>query len=346
MARTTRLATDRWILPAVWLAVLLALPVGCASVPRAPDDGGPTWMRADSGHLFVETDLGDAGARELAHDLEAWRLAMTAALFRHARAPAERLDVIALRIGELASLHYTLIGAFGRPSRDDPPTLVLGPAQPDERIEIMRHELAHAVVAENLHDVPQWLNEGLASLLATAEVDERTGTISWGRLEIRGAHIYHHDLAPLDALLSGDWPAFDGARYEFSAAYLVRTLAIGHPRELECLLERLTGTDGYDAALAACFPDRTAWAAEYGREQFREDQIAGRIKVGSPDPAGAVVVRPMSNAEVHAALARLHDVVASTMPQHDERRLELKLEADRQRARARALGAPATSTER
>jgi hypothetical protein len=334
-----------------FVAALVAMSMSaCASVtlvPRAPDEGGPTWSRGESAHLDVETDLGPSGARELAHDLESWRLAMTTALFEHARPPRERLEVIALRIGELATLNPTLQGAFGRLSRDEAPTLVLGPDRPDQRTEIMRHELAHAVIGENLNGVPRWLNEGMASLLATADLDESTGLVTWGRLEIHDAHISHYDLAPLDDLLDDVWPAFDIAKFEFSAAYLARMLAREHPRELKCLLEHLAGTDGYDAALAACFPDRRAWSVEYAREQFRQDENVGSVRLGAPSNDAAVTVRPMSDAEVHGALARLDDIVAHLTPMGDERRTELQDAADRQRARARALGAlaPSPSTQ-
>lgn len=309
----------------------------CASVPRAADDGGPEWSRGDTAHLYVETDLGASGAKALAHDLEISRLAMTAALFDRARPPSERLDVIVLRIGELASVSPHLQGAFARLSAQDPPTLVLGPDQPDQRVEIMHHELAHAVVAENLHDVPRWLNEGLASLLGTAELDERTGNVSWGRLEIHDFHANQYDLAPLDDVLDDVWPGYDIARYELSSAYLARMLAFEHPHELKCLLERLVGTGGFDPALAACFPDRGAWAAQYAREQFRKDVNVGRVRVDVRSAGGAVIVRGMSNAEVHGALARLEDIIALTLPMNDERRSELRAEADKQRERAKAL---------
>jgi hypothetical protein len=328
------------------LLLFCALCGACASVPRAPDDGGPAWSRGDTAHLYVETDLGASGANALAHDLEISRLAMTVALFDRARPPSERLDVIVLRIGELATVSPHLQGAFARLSAQDPPTLVLGPDQPDQRVEIMHHELAHAVVAENLHDVPRWLNEGLASLLGTAELDERTGTVSWGRLEIHDFHANQYDLAPLDDVIGDVWPGYDIARYELSSAYLVRMLAFEHPHELECLLERLVGTDGFDAALGACFPDRKAWAAQYAQEQFRKDVNVGRVRVDVRSADGAVTVRSMSDAEVHGALARLEDVVALTLPMNDQRRSELRAEADKQRDRARALGAPAPDSAR
>jgi hypothetical protein len=320
---------------------MLALLMGCASVPRAPDEGGPSWSRGDSAHLYVETDLGPSGARALANDLETWRLAMTAALFERARPPRVLLEVIALRVGELATVSPHLDGAFGRLSSKDVPTLVLGPDQPDERLEIMRHELAHAVVHENLNDVPRWLDEGLASLLATAELNPSTGIVSWGRLEIHDAHISHYDLADLDRLLDDEWPNYDGAKYEFSSAYLVRMLAFEHPRELECLLERLGGADGYAAALEACFPDRGGWSAEYRREQFRQDENVGHVQLGVRSIADDVTICPMSDAAVHDALARVDDVIAGTKFIEDERRAELKAAADQHRARARALEASA-----
>jgi hypothetical protein len=86
---------------------------------------------------------------------------------------------------------------------------------------------------------------------------------------------------------------------------------------------------------------RRAWSAEYGREQFRKDAIIGRLRLDVRSADAAVTVRPMSDAEVHSALARLEDIVARTIPMNDERRSALSAEADKQRARARALGATA-----
>jgi hypothetical protein len=323
-------------------ALALILPMACANVLRAPEDGGPTWSRADSAHLYVETDLGPSGARELARDLETWRLAMTAALFERARSPGDRLGVIALRLGELASLNPILQGAFGRLSANDPPTLVLGPDKPGQRVEIMRHELAHAVIAENLSDVPRWLDEGLASLLATANLDEGTGVVTWGHLEIHDANITHYDLAPLDDLVDDVWPNYDIGRYEFSAAFLVRMLAVEHPSELKCLLERLAAKEGYEPALEACFPDRRAWSAQYSREQFRKQETIGTVRVAARPTDTTVTVRPMTDAEVHGALARLNDVVARTMGLTDDRRASLRDAADHHRAREKALGATAS----
>jgi TonB family protein len=323
------------------LPLLLSLSTACAGVLRAPDDGGSEWSRGSSAHLYVETDIGPRAAEELARDLEFWRMAMTAALFERARAPRERLEVIALRIGELASLSPSLLGAFGRVGPNNQPTLVLGPAEPDNQTEIIRHELAHAVVEENLNDVPRWLNEGLASLLATAELEEKKGAVSWGRLEIHGVHIYHYDLAPVANLVDGAWPAYDMGRYEFSSAYLVRMLAAEHPHELKCLLDHLAGTEGYAAAMKACFPEgTTSWSALYVREQFRKDPIVGRVQLDARAADHAVTVRAMSNADVHGALAQLRDVVAGTMPLNDPRRAQLYTAADQERERAYALGAP------
>ncbi|HTA18965.1 MAG TPA: hypothetical protein VK989_06715, partial [Polyangia bacterium] len=149
----------------------------------------------------------------------------------------------------------------------------------------------------------------------------------------------------LDAVLGGDWPVYDIGRFEFSAAHLVRMLALEHPRDLECLLGHLAGTEGFPSALAACFPERSAWSAEYGREQFRQDAIVGHLQLPTAS-VDNVTVRPMSNAEVHAALARLDDVVAGTMSMSDPRGAELREAANAQRERARALGSSAPASAR
>lgn len=262
---------------------------------------------------------------------------MTAALYDRARAPTQNLQVIALRVGELASLNPIMLGVFAPRTKSDPPTLVLGPERPGQRTLIMRHELAHAVVEENLHGVPHWLNEGLACLLATAELDERAGVVTWGRFESQFMHIYHYDLATLDDLLEDTWPSYDAGKNEFSSGYLVRMLALEYPRELNCLLEHLTGTEGYDAAEEACFPDTDAWEAKYTREQFRKDPIVGHVELRTRPNDGAVTVRPMSNGEVHGTLARLKEVVAGT-PMSSERRTELQVAAEKHRARATGGG--------
>jgi hypothetical protein len=131
----------------------------------------------------------------------------------------------------------------------------------------LQHELAHAVIAENLHEVPQWLNEGLATLLATADVDPRSGKVTWGALTRREDSAFGAQTTTLSRLLDGrPWAETEMGRFEFSAGLLVRMLVHRHPRELACLLGGLSPFEPYAEAFEECFPDGPDWGWDFSRE--------------------------------------------------------------------------------
>jgi hypothetical protein len=94
-------------------AVLLALVASsCATVPRAADEGGKRWYRAETEHLSLETNLGRKEALALAPRLETWRFAMTAALFKGARPPRQKLQIVVLANRGFEAIDYTRAGTF------------------------------------------------------------------------------------------------------------------------------------------------------------------------------------------------------------------------------------------
>jgi hypothetical protein len=313
--------------------------LSCATAPRAPDEGGRTWTRAEGEHLFVETDLGASLAPTLVRELENARSAMAAALLPDARAPRQPLEVVVIGARELGAMRYELGGVYSD-NRFVGPALVVGDEDRWKRRSVMRHELAHAVIAENLHDVPQWLNEGLAVLLATADVDERSGEVTWGRI-LTPQEAWNGNwisgLTTLDRLLDlKPWHDGEMFRFEFSAGLLVRMLARTHPDQFRCLLTSLSRFEPYQRAMDACFPDKKGWSGYRIEANEAADDI-GETRIRPYERA--VEVKPMPDADIHAVLALVNLVVAGT--NHEKEEHDALLEASK-RHRRRALALDAT----
>jgi hypothetical protein len=307
----------------------------CATVPRAADEGGPPWYSAQGSHVIVETDLDADDASELVRDVELWRQAMTVAVFPEARSPKKRLEVVALRNREMSALVYDVSGFYSRVGGSSP-ILLLGASEASDRSEIMRHELAHAVIDENMPGAPPWLNEGLAELLETTELDEKTGEVTWGALRRVPSGYTRYQLAPLVRLRDDtQWTPERRGWLQYSAQFLVHMLARNHRGEFRCLLESLMDGDDVDGAVDGCFKDDD-WGLEYSKELFQVggDHV-GTAKIDLPPaPPAEALAQRMADADVHEVLARVNAVAGRLLGKDDPRREELFAESERHEKRA------------
>jgi hypothetical protein len=294
------------------------------------------WVRVTNANFIVETDLGADDAAKLLRELNQWRAAMTVAVFRGARAPAQRLEVVVLRNGELQALNGDLRGFF-IDRNDVGPYLVLGASETSQRSGIMKHELAHAVIADNLPRAPQWLNEGLAAYLETTELDEKSGAVTWGALPYLASYEQWHDLAPSNDLLDPrPWPAWTVGWRTHSARFMVHMLVRTHRAAFECLLGRLNEREEYSPARELCFGPNTDWGFEYSRELSERGGKAlgsGRVELEDVEPT----LGPMNDAEIHAVIALVDQGMSVfANPKSDSER-ELLSRYDLHRKRALAL---------
>jgi hypothetical protein len=307
------------------LIVALAL-ASCATAPRARDEGGPAWFTARGPHLTVDTDLGAEDAARLVTKLENWRVALAAAVLPGARPPVQRLHVVVLRNSEFEALMPLLGGMH----RDEPyvgPYLILGGVDDQNRESIMRHEMTHAIVAANLHDVPRWLNEGLAKYLETMTLDDESGDIKWGAFY--GGYLGAY--RSFDQLM-GVWPRDRDGVFEHSAAVLVHMLERRHPAELGCLLRGLANLEQYDRALARCAPNRASWGWEYSHEFFETGGTLGRSHIELY--RGTAPAARLTDADVHALLALLDRFAVDWVDPDRRPGLEAAFVRHRQRALA------------
>jgi hypothetical protein len=315
------------------ILVFAVLCASCATAPRAPDEGGKPWVRADGEHLWVETNLGEDAAPQLVRELETARAAMTAALFPGARAPRQRLQVIVIGHRELDAMRSELRGLHtDRPGVGT--ALIVSSEDHWKRGSVMRHELAHAVIAENFPQVPSWLNEGLATLLGSADVDQRTGEVTWGGIVgIKDAEFGTGPM-PLEALVDPDRTKPPSGWFEESAGVLLHMLARVYPRELTNLLELLSRGEPFDDAFDEAFPERRSWGREYSHEQFFVYEDVGKAQAQLP--LTNATPRPMADADVHATLALLNAEVGD-MIEEGPARAALMEASKRHRQRALAL---------
>lgn len=318
-------------------AYALAAALGCATVPRAPDEGGPQWVRVETPHFVLESDLDAKRATALAKDLELWQLVMTATLFQHPSEPRSRLRVVALRDGETVELGARIAGMYS----DLPyvgPFLLLGGYEGDEE-RLIKHELAHAVIAQHLHRAPQWLDEGLAAFLESTELDEGDGEIRWGgrhgRIGFQGIQVSN-----LEGLFAPrPWPADQVADTTFIAGRLIRVLVKRHPAELDCFLERLRAFEEPTTSMNLCFPDRSAWAKEISSDGWGTGPHAGSRTFKVPPRQAEPRTSRMTDAEIHAALALVDRGILSSLDAADPARAPRTAGFERHLLRALALDA-------
>jgi hypothetical protein len=329
--RVTRIPT------ALLSAVFVLGSSSCATVPRAPDEGGPPWYTAEGPSVVVKTDLGAADAAELVREVERWRRALARVIFPTARAPKRTLEVVVLRNRELEALVYTLRGFF-TPRGGAHPLLVLGASETWERSSVMKHELAHAVIHESLPEVPRWLDEGLAGLLETTELDEKSGEVTWGTLPRVAVGYVRNSLSPLEHVLDeDDWTEQQVTRLAYSSRFLVRVLLRDHRDQFSCFIDSLVlDGDELDEAFECLQP--STWIRGYQAEYFEhgEDDLGStRIEVGESTPADATSkAEKMDAAEVHGVLARVNREAIQFLWKDDPRRRELSAESKRHSERA------------
>ncbi len=322
------------------LAVLAsAFVAACVTFPRAPDEGGSPWISVQTPHFTLATDMEKAPAENLARMLEDTWTAMEYAL---ESLPGGALDdvagsepvlVIALKNDrEREAVHKRLGGVFSAQSLL-PPAVSIGDIDANRGAEVLKHELAHAVLSKRLPRVPRWLNEGIAVYLQTAELDRDRQVVEWGiwsEHDMRMLREYG-SRASVDALFDSErWKSSVGAyALEIEAGLLVHMLVNRYPGQLGCYLKGLA-TDVDPNAAMACFPDRTRWNYEVKEYDYDAPAAGKRASVAFPDVE--VSTATLGDARVHAVLAMLDYMVVSFVePQFQAGRYE---RAQRHLARA------------
>ncbi|MFP2957568.1 DUF1570 domain-containing protein [Myxococcus sp. 1LA] len=168
------------------LALLSTTQVGCVVGPRfttCPGEGGRPWLRLDSDHYTLHTDLPAEDAREAMRRLERTRTAILTSMWpRSLGQQMTKLDVYVLQSPrEFEGLYPRRVRAFFFRSDSEALIVLSGRPQSWEQtfngLELassspLNHELAHYLSAYTLTRQPRWLSEGLAEYLETLRLSE------------------------------------------------------------------------------------------------------------------------------------------------------------------------------
>ncbi|MFP2927305.1 tetratricopeptide repeat protein [Pyxidicoccus sp. 3LG] len=184
------------------LALLTTSQLACVVGPRftkCPGEGGRPWLRLDSDHYTLQTDLPPEQAREAMRHLERTRVAMLAAMWPDVLSrPMPKLQVYVLRdAGEFEGLYPRRVRAFFFKMGSE--ALIVLPGAPDSwarrfsgrskaSSSRLNHELAHHLSTYALSRQPRWLSEGLAEYLETLRLSEDGATAVIGGPHFEALH--------------------------------------------------------------------------------------------------------------------------------------------------------------
>lgn len=297
-------------------SLVLVVLAGCATGRAHPSvecevHEGVAWTQLETEHFRIRTPLPAPRARYELRHLERW-YALLRTLLGAKEEPRRPLDVVYLEdsrsLGRFGN-GRKLAGVFLK----KPQRLLVTSARKTNQV----HELTHAVVRQVFHQLPPWLNEGLARYLETATITEE-GTIHVGRVDpVILGRLQAGGLVPLETLWAWDGDVYQDMRgtertahYDSAWAW-VHFLVNEEPRRLEQWLMRLARVQRAKRARQTFerlfSPDAQPELESRVRAYVHRTEFA---LTAHPIPATSKWgIRPMRPAEVHVARAlATHDL--------------------------------------
>jgi Tfp pilus assembly protein PilF len=302
------------IWPAAWLAALMALATPLAAQPsaRAPLAASTTaaseeidpaaWHRVITTHYDLLGELPARTLRGLAVDLEALE-SLLGALNPDQSILSPRAQVIVFA-SEAGFARHAPLTAEERPAPvsgfflSHPHgdfVVVSAAAEPDVR-RVLHHEVLHRFVRHHLPEAPLWLNEGLAELYSTLEVDD--GTAWLGRQVIEHVvRLQREPRRPLADLLAVVAEGHDDVVQD--SAFYAESWALVH----HLILAEEDGraaVSRYAGRLRAGDDPTAAFIAEFGDLQSLDRRIDAELRRAPREPVSATIGRPARHADLSA----------------------------------------------
>jgi hypothetical protein len=160
------------VLAAAFVVVSVLTAFGAGTPPTA------AWVRVETANFVVYGEAGEGRVREVAQEFERFREALARVIPGTATTAAVP-TVVVLFNSDRAFEPYrpkyngkpiTLGGYFL--SSDDMNIVALVDGDRDEALRRIFHEYVHLAIANVLHGLPLWLNEGLAEFYSTFKVQD------------------------------------------------------------------------------------------------------------------------------------------------------------------------------
>lgn len=333
------------------LPLLLALLVGCsapkrgklaegAATPptRAADGADPPWIRLQSEHFDLATDMSEQDAGLAVEALEHTRSALLSAAWNEASdLPTARTTVIVLRDGlEFMQYFEEAAALFSEVVR---PTLVLW-GKPDyweartgvnaeASSSLVRHELTHRIASSFYMRQPKWFAEGLAQYLQTLRVSSDGASATIGEVDPLALRRYRQSNATVRDVLR--WDSYtaddpDVIRGYYGVSWLlVHYLFDERPSEFGAFQTALTRGESPEIAWKKAFGTERTDAlddrlADYARRKKYKTAVVPVERTSMKPPTRASI----TEADVHAIRAQLALIGGGLAagPKHDALRRE------------------------
>lgn len=296
------------------------------------------WFELQSEHFTLRTDLEEPEARRAIADLELLRNALLAAGWHSKSMSGARIVVVEMmNERELQEFVSDKIEGVTTTDRFGDRLIVAGDGAGLLDSEVMKHELAHALLYGFLRTNPRWVQEGIAGYLEAVTVDRDKGKAVRGKMSghrlnaLRGYRYEWLDWSASVMGLNAEVNDGNGYAYETLACSLVHWLAVSHPEGFRAFLSRLSSGEGMWTAFAAAFPDLDEEAIHGAMTKYLVGREFHKDTVDVPPWSGTVAVRKLPPAEVHALRAQLYE---ST---YRESRVDHAADFRRELAAAKAL---------
>ncbi|HEY2031579.1 MAG TPA: hypothetical protein VGH20_20445 [Myxococcales bacterium] len=292
--------------------LILATAAAAACAHRSLAADPDSWTEAQSAHFTLLTDLDQDDASRAASDLEYIHAALLAAGWHGTSPSAARTTVVLFQsASELKRfVRFNVEGMTTYDRYGERIILVNGGANLLGS-ELVKHELTHALVFEYLVTDPRWVQEGIASLLETLDIDRDAGTAVRGaspwrrRLWLREdkPKIIQWDVLMGNGASNGE---LDGYAYETLCWELVHFLVDSNPKGFDDFMARLAHGEGMWQAFGESFPKLTGRGIAAAMDEYLSRQPLLKRTFKVPDvPAGRLALRKLSRAESHALFAEL-----------------------------------------
>ncbi|WP_426750516.1 DUF1570 domain-containing protein [Myxococcus sp. Y35] len=317
------------------LALLSTTQLACVVGPRfttCPGEGGRPWVRLDSDHYTLHTDLPAEDAREAMRRLERTRAAILTAMWPQAQGQQmTKVDVYVLQSPrEFEGLYPRRVRAFFHRSDSEALIVLSGRPRTWDRLfaglslstsSPLNHELAHYLSAYTLSRQPRWLSEGLAEYLETLRLSEDgqtavVGSPHWEAIMVMGSWLnaVQRGLArgwTMQRVLQWDRTLEAreqdkqvGANYAGSWL-LVHWLLNERPRPFAEYLALLNQGVAPDEALARALPELTSPELDALLYEYVRNRRFVERTVTVPPVGTGFVEEVIDDAQVHAIRSKL-----------------------------------------
>jgi hypothetical protein len=314
--------------------LLAVIGLGCASTrgTSIPSEGGASWRQLKSPHFTLTTNLDRDDARAGIRALETVRSALIAAMSLRGQISEQTVEVVVLRDSlEFENLFSRYVDGFALTS--DVQRFIYMHGRPgswerrrhlgDESARsILKHELAHQIIAYVFLRQPRWLSEGLAQYYETVAISPDDASATVGLANLESLQMYNSFHVSMEELLEWGFQPHPGDEARVWGLYGASWLLVNYlfnvmPEPFADYQRRLSNGETPASAWKAAFGQLDVSTLSQSLEKYRKHGSYSVANVAVPSPPTEVEERALNNADARAMRARLYLASRQHLPKEE-----------------------------